>query len=223
MIELLVGAAAIALLGKKKTVAVIEQVALSTWKRKVRTKRNTAGTVTIDGVVPVDPRKLAEMEGLPADVYALARVITSEHGSDPDVVQIGVAWAVRNYAAKFGKGATLGEKVVYVITRAVRAKKVRPGMDGFFGAQEQGRYVASIQDPTSKSVAIAGGVLSGKIADWTKGARQFDSPQAFGKQPGTTVAMADKVAAERRAAGNVLVLAPGVSENRFRAWRPKNA
>lgn len=221
MIEFLLVGAVLGLLGKKKAMSAVSSVVLSSWKRKIRTKRNAAGTTSIDGVVPVSPAKLAELEGLPLPVYALARVITSEHGSDPDVVQIGVGWAVINYARGAGKGATLGDKVVYVITRAVRSGKVRPGIDGFFGDQNQGRYVASIQDPSPKSVAIAAGVLSGKIPDWTKGARQFDSPQAFGKQAGTTKEMAEKTAVARRKAGNVMVLAPGIAEDRVRFWRPE--
>jgi hypothetical protein len=93
-----------------------------------------------------------------------------------------------------------------------------PG-DGFFGSQH-GRYASTAQDSSDDSLAIADGVLSGAIPDNTGGARQFDSPQAFGIQIGTLAGDADDVAARRIAAGNELVTLAGVPESYARFWRP---
>lgn len=221
MIELLIGAALLAAgskQAKKAAVAVapvIATVGAANWTRKVQTKLNSDKTVTIDGHNPIAPEELARREGLPLEVYSLARVIQSEHGNDPQIVQIAVGHAVWNQAR------ATKQTITKLLTNCYRSRNVRPGCHGFYGAQEQGRYAATPQDPRPMQVGIAQGILSGAIKDPTGGARQFDCPRAFGKQPGTTVAMAEKVAAQRRAAGNTMVLLPGISEDRFRAWRPK--
>lgn len=175
------------------------------------------GTVGFEGV-PAAPAALAAGAGVEPNRYALARVVQSELGSGPRVAREGIAWAVVNEAR------ARGMSVLALVTRAGRkvngAWTPHPTGDGFFGRQAQGRFVASSQDPGAAALEVADGVMSGEIEDPTDGARQFDSPKAFGVQEGTTAAGADEVAARRIAAGNELVLLPGVPESTLRFWRP---
>ncbi len=177
------------------------------------------GIVTVDGTTPADPRSLAGGMGVEANRYALARMINSEFARYRDA-RIGAAWAARNEAN------ARGVSLLALLTRqriktTVEGKTVRvpgPG-DGFFG-QQWGRYASTAQDSTADALEIAGGVISGELEDITGGARQFDSPGAFGAQAGTTVDDADKVAQDRIAAGNEAVTLPGVPASYARFWRP---
>jgi hypothetical protein len=168
------------------------------------------GTVSVDGVTPADPRALAAGagQGLDPNVYALARAITSEQGSRYPAARVGVAWVIVNEAR------ARGLSVLALVTRSKHAG------DGFFGRQSQGRYVATSQDPDADAVNVATDVLSGMTDDPTGGARNFDSPGAYGVQDGTTAAGADAFAAKRAAEGKELVLLDGVPESVVRFWRP---
>lgn len=158
--------------------------------------------------LPESPAALARAAGATLDEYALARVVASEHGSAPQIVQIGVAHATRNYARAAGLSIS-----------ALVLRSTGKGA-GYFGAQWQGRYASTAVDPREGHLKIARDVLAGRVSDPTGGARQYDSPKAFGQQPGTTAAGADAVAARRLAAGNVKVLLAGVPESTIRFWRP---
>jgi hypothetical protein len=172
------------------------------------------GVVIVDGAA-ADPRALAAGMGVEANRYALARMINSEFSRYRDA-RIGCAWCARNEAA------ARGVSVLALLTRQrVKVDGVRapgPG-DGYFGAQ-WGRYASTAQDTTADALDIADGVISGELEDPTGGARQFDSPGAFGEQPGTEADDADKVAQSRIAAGNELVTLPGVPLSYARFWRP---
>jgi hypothetical protein len=176
------------------------------------------GTVTADGETPADPEALALGAGVELQRYALARAVQSENGSGPRIVLEAVAWAIVNQAR------ATGHTVAQLVTRAGRKVSgvwtPHPTGNGRFGRQAQGRYCATSQDPEARALEVADDVLSGVVDDPTGGARQFDSPAAFGVQEGTTAAGADETAARRIAAGNVEVLLPGVPESTIRFWRP---
>lgn len=180
------------------------------------------GTVTVDGSTPADPLGLAAGRGVDPSVYALARTLHSEQAGGPRIAREGIAWAIVNEARHVGK------TVLALVTRAGRSPKLPDGTrgpwvphptgNGHFGRQNQGRYAATSRDADDEAYEIAAGVLGGDIEDPTGGARQFDDVAAFGAQAGTTAADADKVAADRIAAGNELVQLPGAPSLRF--WRP---
>jgi len=174
------------------------------------------GTVTVDGETPADPYALAAGKGKDPNVYALARTLHSEQASGPRVAREGIAWAIVNEARHVGRS------VLSLVTRAGRkvngAWVPHPTGNGHFGRQNQGRYAATSRDADEEAYEIAAGVLGGTIDDPTGGARQFDDVDAFGVQPGTQASDADRVAADRIAAGNELVQLPGAPSLRF--WRP---
>ena len=173
------------------------------------------GIVTVDGVTPADPYALARGMGVEPNRLALARMINSEFSRYRDA-RIGCAWCARNEAA--ARGVSI---LALLIRQRVKVdgKRVPGPGDGYFGAQS-GRYASTAQDTTADALEIAGGVISGELEDPTGGARQFDSPGAFGVQPGTDFDDADTVAANRIAAGNELVTLPGVPASYARFWRP---
>jgi hypothetical protein len=174
------------------------------------------GTVTVDGATPANPRALAAGRGLDPNVYALGRALHSEQAGGARIAREGIAWAMVNQARHVGRS------VLDLVTRAGRkvggAWVPHPTGNGHFGRQNQGRYVATSRDADAEAYEIAAGVLAGTIDDPTGGARQFDDVSAFGAQAGTTAADADRVAADRIAAGNELVQLPGAPDLRF--WRP---
>jgi hypothetical protein len=196
------------------------------------TSLNGDGVVTVDGSTPADPAGLAAGAGLTDSTYALARMIDSEFRKYRDA-RIGAAWACRNMAQHVGKSVvdllthqrikqqqtdSDGNPVTDDNGNAVYERVAGPG-DGFFGTQH-GRYASTAQDAGAEAREIAKGVMSGDIPDNTGGARQFDSPQAFGAQLGTVLGGADDVAAKRLAAGDVEVDLPGVPSSYARFWRP---
>lgn len=180
------------------------------------TTLNADGVVTVDGVTPVPPSELAAGMGVEVNRLALARMIDSEFSRYHDA-RVGAGWAARNQAAH------LGLSIATLLTRQ-RIKQADgthvpgPG-DGFFHTQH-GSYASTAQDASSDALQIADDVVSGNVEDPTGGARQFDSPGAFGIQAGTSSGDADTVAAARIAAGNELVIIPGVPEAYARFWRP---
>lgn len=172
------------------------------------------GIVTVDGV-PADPFALARGMGVEANRYALARMINSEFSRYRDA-RIACAWCARNEAS--ARGVSI---LALLVRQRVKVDGVRvPGDgDGFFG-QQSGRYASTAQDTTADALEIAEGVITGELEDPTDGARQFDSPGAFGVQAGTSIDDADKVAQSRIAAGNEAVYLPGVPASYARFWRP---
>jgi len=174
----------------------------------------------VDGLlVPADPIGLARGRGVDVTGYALGRVVASEAGGLPFIGQVGVAWVVRNHAAK--KGRT----ILKVITRATLNKGRDDGAgDGFFGRQGHPdggyRYVASSKDPNDDQLEIGRAVAAGEIDDPTEGALNFDSPQSYGAQAGTEEGGADEFAANRESEGKEAFALPGISMNKLRFWRP---
>jgi len=151
--------------------------------------------------------KLGRAGFIPLTTYTLATVLASEAGRGSTDAKAAIAWAVKN-AAK-----TRGANVFRLVAP-----------DGKFGSQ-QGRYCASGQPPTETDLKVAEAVESGKIRDLTKGAVQWDSPQAQEallkrKEAGYTKTAA-QVAAMRMKDGKELVTIPGVDPSYLRLWRPR--
>lgn len=200
----LAGAAALAVILTSEPLTLVEPTIL-----------NSDGVATVDGQTPADPDALARGMGVERNRLALARMINSEFARYTEA-RIGAAWCARNEAA------ARGVSICDLLTRQrvkVDGKRVPGPGDGFFGKQ-RGRYASTAQDTSTDALVIADGVISGGIPDNTGGARQFDSPGAFGVQEGTTAEGADQVALNRMAAGNELVLLEGVPESYARFWRP---
>ncbi len=178
------------------------------------------GVVCANGVY-ANPEGLAKGAGVDLNRYALARMVNSEF-SRYHLARVAAAWACKNEARARGVSiAALLTRQRIIVGYDDAGKAIRedgPG-DGFFHTQ-RGSYASTAQDSTPDAIAIADGVISGSIEDPTDGARQFDSPGAFGIQAGTDAGDVDDVAARRIAAGNELVTLPGVPESYARFWRP---
>jgi spore germination cell wall hydrolase CwlJ-like protein len=199
--------------------AVVAAVALTggppALRQAMTGKGKRMGRVTVtkapagpDGLVAADPNALAKQAGTSLDVYALARMIASEHPSGTNAVKVAVACVVLNYARKRGV--------------SVSALLLAP--QGRFGRQNVGKYAATGNDPTAEEIEIARRVLSGGVLDPTGGAVQFDSPRAqraalargvkgYKKTP-------EDVARQRIAEGKVAVTVPGIDPDYLRFWKP---
>jgi hypothetical protein len=181
-------------------------------------KRVTNAPAGADGVVRRAPGDLAREAGVALPVYALARMLRSEHGSEAEHVKVAVGWAAVNQAR--ARKTTIEKLLLSGRTKSGGASS----SDGLFGAQYTGKYATTAVDPTAVDVEIAGKVLSGVVADPTFGATQFDSPKAqaaAGKRgvPGYTKTAAQIAAA--RAKGSDLVVVNGIDPNHLRFWRPR--
>jgi hypothetical protein len=157
--------------------------------------------------VPGDPKKLAAEAGYSLDIYSLARAITSEAGSLPQIGQIGVAWAVKNKAKRAKVSIT---------------KQLIPS--GSYGGQGfVNPWAATTQPPTADSLELARKVEKGEISDPTGGAVGWDSPDAqlamLKKYPEKYTKTPEQVAENRRKEGMVEVVLPGLSRNKTRFWR----
>lgn len=140
------------------------------------------------------------------DVVALATAMASE-STGPELAQIGIGWAIKNYAAK---------------NRSSVVATVSP--DGRFakqGTRNHG-YVSSKLPPTRKTIELAEKIMPTppKIADPTSGAIQFDSPKAQRAllARGEVKDTPEEIAARRIKAGRRLVTLPGVSSENVRFW-----
>jgi len=161
------------------------------------------GTVSADGETPADPAGLAAGAGVDLDAYALARMIASEAGGQKQIAQQAVGAVALNYAADHG------QSISQLLLHSTHAG------NGFFGKQAQGRYAATSRDPSSVQIDLALSLIAGTAPDPTGGARQWDSPSSY-----SNPADADTTEQRRLAAGNEMVLLPGVPESTFRFWRP---
>jgi spore germination cell wall hydrolase CwlJ-like protein len=142
----------------------------------------------------------------PEDAEALARVIASEAGGEPQAIQTAVAFATRNAARKLGTSVTMLVKT--------------PG--NTYGPQSRGSYASTARAPNAAHRALAKRILSGAVPDNSQGAVQYDSPKAqralLAKKAKGYKDTPEQVAARRRKAGKRLVLLPGIPEDRFRMW-----
>ncbi len=154
-------------------------------------------------------KKLGRDKFITLTPYTLATVMASEAGSGQPAAKAAIAWAIKNAAR--AKGVNV-------------FRLVAP--DGKFGGQ-LGRYCASGQPPSEIDLNIAEAIEAGKIPDMTRGAVQWDSPNAQDAlvkrgQAGynKTAAM---VAAARVRDGKEVVHLPGVDPGYLRLWRPRTA
>lgn len=178
-----------------------------------RGRRLTHASYGPDGVVRVAPQKLADEAGTDLDSYALARMISSEHGRDDNLTKAAIAHVALNYAARVGRS------ISSLLLRANNSAH-----SGFFGTQrdidedstrynESDRYASTALDPYEGELQIATAVLSGEVPDPTSGAIQFDAPPAF-RSPEA----AARTAANRLAEGRVQVFPDGIDPDKLRFW-----
>lgn len=125
------------------------------------------------GIIQVPPGSLAKAAGLPLDVYALARCLSSEHGRDNVETKIAVAWAVKNEARASGRSifAQLTRQPGDGITNVA---------NGLFSGQDvpgPNKYASTRLDPYEQEAQIAAAVVAGTIIDPTRGATNFFSPK----------------------------------------------
>ncbi|MDD5367330.1 MAG: hypothetical protein PHR30_18505 [Gallionellaceae bacterium] len=175
-----------------------------------------SGTAGPDGVVRADPKLLAQKSGAGIDVYALARMISSEAGGASEQAKIAIAWTAVNEARR--RKVTISGLLLAGHTR----KGAPSSSAGFFGAQKTGKYATTAHEATAVDLAIARKVYGGVVADPTGGATQFDSPRSQIVGVAGNTKTAAQVAAERSAHSD-LVVASGVDPNVFRFWRPRSA
>lgn len=185
-------------------------------------------TVGADGLVTESPHALARAAGLDVHTYALARALSSEHGSDPDPYLRAVAWAIRNKAI---------ERRVTVLELLTEGRGTAG--DGWFGEQKASagvKYASTRADPSERHARIAAEVLAAmQSSDPTFGATHFFSPRAadalaakagsdprFAKYAGNTAAAVD---AKWRAPGGLYpsgagsVVPAGVDPQRLTLYR----
>lgn len=164
------------------------------------------------GVVPCDPRQLAQLAGVGDDVYALARGISSEEGTSSNTTKAAVGWAIRNEADR--RGVSIFQLVTHAKLPAHSGRygtqrNIEEGTDGYDGSD---RFISTAQDPYDGDITIASGILDGTIPDVTGGANQFDRPSGE-KNP-------DAVAANRIAAGSEQVQGiDDLVDGDLRLWR----
>lgn len=206
---LIVGVLMLAIMGDGDPVAGASEL-LDTIQKGKRLTRTSYGH---DGVIRDDPALLAEQANTDLDSYALARMIASEHGREPYNYKAAVGHVAINYASSVGRS---------VSSLLLRANN--PDHTGHFGTQrdidessanfnESDRYASTALDPYEGDLQVAVAVLSGQVPDFTFGAIQFDSPQAF-----KTPADAARTAAKRIAAGRTQVFPEGIDPDMLRFW-----
>lgn len=173
----------------------------------------------------VKEARLPPAKSHPEDNETLARVIASEAGGEPVNIQTAVAYATMNAARKKGTSVTAlvkfpdgkyGSQNRYIVVQRKNPKT------GKMEPKKVGAYCASGKPALPQHRSLAAKVIARTVPDVTRGAVQYDSPQAQRKLLAKKVKgyrlTPEEVAVKRRKAGRSLVLLPGVSEERFRMW-----
>ena len=161
--------------------------------------------------VEADPKGLAANAGVALDVYALASAMQSEESSDAGRLAVGCA--IRN-AAKRSR-VSIATKLL----AAVKKGKRYPS-HGYFGSQEApGKWAATSKPPTAKTLQMAADIVANRVADPTRGAVQWDAPEAQNRMhksnPETYPLDAAGVKTKRIAGRAREVWVPGVPHTRF--------
>ena len=161
------------------------------------------------GVVEADPEGLARAAGVDLDVYALASAMQSEEKTDRGRLAVGCA--VWNHVRQNRK------KLVPVLLPR-----------GYFSSQDSGQYAATDRGPTSRTLALAGAIVAGRVPDMVNRAVQWDAPlaqdrrhQLYLKNPARYPAYrhdSQEIAERRKKDGAHEVRVPGVRETRFWAY-----
>lgn len=170
------------------------------------------------GVVEADPQSLANEAGVNLDIFALAAMLSSEHGNDPQVYKEAIAHAALNEAKARGKSIS-----------SLLLQAVNPKHSGKFGSQadieggapfKSDRYASTAQVPYDDDIGIALFAWEGYTVDPTEGARQFDSPKAqdalYAK--GKYSLNAELLGAKRIKEGKREVNPEGIDPRRLRFW-----
>lgn len=170
------------------------------------------------GVVDAKPESLAFEAGVDLDTFALASMLSSEHGNDPQAYKEAIGAAALNEARARGKS----------ISSLLLAANVG-SHSGKFGSQANiektphpsDRYASTARAPYEDDIAIASLLVNGFTEDPTEGSRQFDSPVAQDKlyEQGKYTLDADALAAKRIGEGKVEVNPEGINPRRLRFWR----
>lgn len=158
------------------------------------------------GYVDASPAGLARAAGCELPEYVLASLMQSEEETDKGRLAVGrAAW-----------NAARGNR-----RRLVRL--VIPA--GRLGTQLVNPYAATHRGPTSRTIALATAITSGRVPDFVEGSVQWDAPEAQDRRhrlyladparyPKYRWSSAD-VARKRAAAGAREVRVPGVPHTRF--------
>jgi len=142
---------------------------LALWQHK------TPGKAVIEltsGIVPEDPKDLADTAGVDLDVYTLARIGQSEEGLSSDRAKIAVMYAALNHAKATGKSVTA------IATAGNPKRSDYSEADGRYGRQGIHPYCTTIANPTAHTVELAAQVWSGEALDETGGAQYWDNPHS---------------------------------------------
>jgi hypothetical protein len=180
-------------------------VAISMIERGRRLTSSTFDKAT--GNIVEDPQYLADQcpdaEG-DLDLYALARLISSEEGGplNGNTERVAVAWGMINYAAASGMSISA---ILLQNSSSVKA--------GHFGTQP-GRFASTRQDPYQGDLDIARSCMQGTIADITNGATHWDVPSGED---------AAAVTANRTASGLVPYAVDGIDSVSLRFWGPRTS
>lgn len=169
------------------------------------------------GVWEMPPASLAAAAGVDLEVYSLARMASSEHGSDADAYIVAICWAVRNAAGYVAGKTNITAKLT---------KRGSSALSGFYGDQATKpiAYASTRFSPYERHVRIAREVLAlPKSVDPTGGATNFYSPQAqdklHAKDPKTWSRDAAAVDADWRRDGLEPVAVAGVAARRLTLYR----
>lgn len=199
-------------------------------------KRGPSTTPDGLGVIREDPQGLANSAALDLDVYALARMLSSEEGNAPTLYKVAVGFAARNAAhgriaekLLAGKGDAFGffgrQSARYLTGRWLDAEG--DVVDGTTpGAVPEdahaGKYASTALDPHEDDVSIATSILSGLLADPTGGATNFFSPrlQDARYETGRADRNAADVDAKWRAGGLEPVTVDGVDAFELAFYKP---
>jgi hypothetical protein len=174
------------------------------------------------GLVEAEPEGLAEEAGVSLDVFALATMLSSEHGNDPQVYKEAVGSVALNEARR--RGVSITDLLLTV---------VNPSHAGFFGSQADmekttskgghaaDRYASTARAPYEDDIGIAKALIAGETPDPTGGALQFDSPRAqdAGFKKGLYSMDANALKTKRESEGKTEVDIDGIDAYRLRFWR----
>lgn len=164
----------------------------------------TNSSLGINGVIIEEPEDLAEAAGVPADVYALARMVRSE-GAAQGVARAHVAlndlrdlgWSSLVYLICYSTADWAEGKFGKQFSAQYRGKDGEPtwvrsfaetGADGRpIVIKKQTRRYSSARDPYQGDIALALKVMADHAAgvDPTGGAVKFLDKSAMGKQEGS--------------------------------------
>lgn len=174
-------------------------VLLTVWKRKDILSMAS-------GIIETPPEQLAKANGVSVEIESLARAMESEESTTLARTAIGLA--VRNRAKRAGKS----------ITQLVTASKGKA--NGKYSRQDVagGKYCTTYKSPSRATLNLAEQIISGKIADITKGSHQWDAPKAqaaLNKKDPVKYKTPEQVAANRIKEGRKLVMIEGIPNTRF--------